>query len=215
MPFVTTPIFRAARPLGLVAASLVAGASALALLAACSVISPGGVIYHDTIGVSGTAQNVSYGAAGRNLRTIVIGNPTSLPQEEFAAIVRDHMQGANFGRPVHLVPAGTDTRAEGYRLVLLFGGATGVGDFSLCGAGLPAGGGPEAVVNGDLSVKAAFCTDSRPVRALTAEAFNFQDPRDPRFRRFLRDVGLAVFNPQNPEDRPDRDREPPPIDPSS
>lgn len=190
-----------------------AGASFVLLLASCSVISPGGVIYHDTIGVSGTAQNVNFGAAGRNLRTIVIGNPTALPQEEFAAIVRDHMQGANFGRPVKLVPAGLATPPEGYRLVLLFGSLPGVGDRTLCQAPLPAGGGPEAVVDGDLSVKAAFCTDERPVRSLTGEAFNFNDPRDPRFKRFLRDVGLAVFSPQNPEDRPDRD--PPPIDPSS
>lgn len=191
----------------------IAATSGVVLLLGCSVVSPNGVIYHDTIGVSGTKQNVSLGAAGRDLRTIVIGNPTSLPADEFAAIVRDHMQGANFGRPVHLVPATPETPPEGYRLVLAFGTLPGVGDRTLCQAPLPAGGGPETVLDGDLSVKAAFCTDDRPVRSLTGEAFDFSDPRDPGFKRFLRDVGLAVFNPQNPDDRPDRD--PPPVDPSN
>jgi len=187
----------------------IAAASGLVLLLGCSTVSPNGVIYHDTIGVSGTKQNVSLGAAGRDLRTIVIGNPTSLPLDEFAAIVRDHMQGANFGRPVHLVPAALETPPEGYRLVLAFGTLPGVGDQSLCQAPLPAGGGPEAVREGALSVKAAFCTDDRSVRSLTGEAFNFSDPRDPGFKRFLRDVGFAVFSPNNPDDRPD----PPPVDP--
>jgi len=189
----------------------VASLAAMLLLAGCvGGASPGGVIYHTTIGVSGTAQNVSYGAAGRDLRAIVIGNPTSLPQEEFAAIVRDHMQGANFGRPMHLVAADPSTPPEGYRLVLVFGSAPGVGDGTLCGF-LPAGGDANAAPGGDVSVKAAFCTDQRPVRSLTGEAFDASDPRNPTFRRFLRDVGLALFNPQNPDDHPDRDRDPPPI----
>jgi hypothetical protein len=170
------------------------------------------VIYHTTIGVSGTAQNVSHGASGRDLRTIVIGNPSTLPQEEFAAIVREHMQGANFGRPVHLVPAGPDTRPEGYRLVLVFGSAAGVGDTTLCGESLPMGGAGPGTGTG-ASLKAAFCTDNRPVRSLTGEVFAFQDPRDPHFRRFLRNVGMALFSPLNPDDRPDR--EPPPIGPGA
>jgi hypothetical protein len=182
-------------------------ALAALLLAGCSTVSPGGVIHHTTIGVSGTAQNVSYGAAGRNLRTIVIGNPTSLPQEEFAAIVREHMEGANFGRPVHPVAADIMTPPEGYRLILAFGVARGVGDGTLC-ASLPAEQ-PPAHPSGSVSLKAAFCTDQRPVRSLTGEAFSAADPRNPQFRSFLRSVGLALFNPQNPDDRPDRD--PPPI----
>lgn len=189
------------------------GPVALALLAGCSAISPGGVIYHTTIGVAGTNQNVTYGASGRDLRTIVIGNPTSLPQEEFAAIVRDHMQGANFGRPVHLVAADPGTRPEGYRLVLVFGSAAGVGDGTLCSEMLPAGIDPHAAPTGDVSLKAAFCTDQRPVRSLTGEAFDASDPRNPHFRRFLRDVGLALFNPQNPDDHPDRDV--PPVEPGA
>jgi hypothetical protein len=181
--------------------------AALALLAGCSTVSPGGVIHHTTIGVSGTAQNVSYGASGRDLRTIVIGNPTSLPQEEFAAIVRDHMQGANFGHPVHLVPADATTPPQGYRLILAFGSAAGVGDGTLCAA-LPAVD-AKTYPAGSVSLKAAFCTDQRPVRSLTGEAFSAADPRNPQFRSFLRRVGFALFNPQNPDDRPDRD--PPPI----
>lgn len=186
---------------------------ALALLAGCTTISPGGVIYHTTIGVAGTAQNVSYGASGRDLRTIVIGNPTTLPQEEFAAIVRDHMQGANFGRPVHLVPADETTRPEGYRLVLVFGSAAGVGDGTLCSAMLPGGIDPNAPKTSAVSLKAAFCTDQRPVRSLSGEAYDASDPRNPHFRSFLRHVGLALFSPQNPDDRPDRD--PPPVEPGA
>jgi hypothetical protein len=178
---------------------LLALAAVLAGLAGCA---DTGVIYNSQQYLSGTKSYVDH-IAGTNLPTVIRGNPSALPKADFDRIVRDDMKGSNWGRSTTFVAAPDNPPYAGYRMVLVFNGAT-VGQYDLC-KGFISGGGGGPAADGRITVTAAFCSGDRPVSALAGGIGGITDPNDPRFRDFLRLVGMTLFNPNNPEDNPDRD----------
>jgi hypothetical protein len=160
-----------------------------------------GVIYNSHQYLSGTALYVGH-IGGSNLPTVIRGNPSALPKADFDQIVRDDMKGSNFGRPITFVAGPDNPPFPGYRMVLIFNGPV-AGQSQLCKDMISGGGGPSP--EGRIELVAAFCSGDRPVSALAGGIGEIADPKDPRFRAFLRMVGMRLFSPNNPDDRPDRD----------
>jgi hypothetical protein len=177
-------------------------ALAFAGLAGCA---QNGVIYNSQKYLSGTMLYVNH-AAGSLMPTVIRGNPSSLPKADFDQIVRDHMKGANFGAPITFVPGPDNPPFPDQRVVLIFNGPI-VGQKDLCLNSISGGGGPAQ--DGRIELVAAFCSGDRPVSALEGGIGGITDPNDPRLRSFLRMVGTTLFNPNNPDDRPDNSPEPP------
>lgn len=178
------------------------GVFALVLVAAgLTACTQNGVIYNSQQYLAGTALYVGH-VGGSNLPTVIRGNPSGLPKADFDQIARDDMKGSNFGRPITFVAGPDSPPYPGYRVVLIFNGPV-VGQNQLCADMIPAGGGVRP--DSRIEVVAAFCSGDRPVSALEGGIGAISDPNDPRFRAFLRQVGMTLFNPNNPDDRPDRD----------
>lgn len=169
------------------------------LLAACT--TRGGVIYNSQTDLAGTASYVDH-VAGTNLPAVIRGNPSNLDKADFDRIVRDDIRGANFGRPTTFVPGPEEAPWPGYRLVMIFNGPV-MGQRDICRDLIPDGGGPAP--DGKVMVLAAFCSGDRAVTSLAGGIAELTDPNDTRFRSFLRQVSLKLFDRQNPDDRPDRD----------
>jgi hypothetical protein len=182
-------------------ATLIVLAAMFAGLSGCGT----GVIYNSQRYLSGTALYVTH-AAGSRMPTVIRGNPSTLPKAEFDQIVRDHMKGANFGWEITFVAGPDNPPFPDSRMVLIFNGAV-TSQYSLCQNGISNGGGPAQ--NGRIEVLAAFCSGGRPVTALAGGISGITDPNDPKFRSFLRQIGITLFNPNNPEDNPDREVGPP------
>jgi hypothetical protein len=174
-------------------------------LVACSDISNIGVIYNSQRYLSGTALYVTH-AAGSRMPAVIRGNPFALPKADVDQIVRDHMKGSNFGRAITFIPGPDAPPFPDSRLVLIFNGAV-TGQAQLCQSGISNGGGPAK--DGRIEILAAFCSGGRPVTALAGGISGIIDPKDPRFRAFLRQIGTTLFNPNNPEDNPGHDVGPP------
>jgi hypothetical protein len=190
--------YPSSRPKGaLPLAGLFALALAVAGLAACTE----GVIYNSQQYLAGTALYVDH-VGGSDLPTVIRGNPSGLPKADFDQIVRDDMKGSNFGRPITFVAGPNNPPYPGYRVVLIFNGPV-VGQSQLCKDMISGGGGVRP--DGRIELVAAFCSGDRPVSALEGGIGGVSDPNDPHFRSFLRQVGMTLFNPNNPDDRPDRD----------
>jgi hypothetical protein len=181
---------------------LLAIALALGGLAGCAQI---GVIYNTQRYLSGTELYVTH-AAGSKMQAVIRGNPSTLAKADFDRIVRDDMKGANFGRPITFVAGPDNPPFDDSRIVLILNGPV-FGQAELCNSSIPAGGG--VAPDGRIEVLAAFCSGGRPVSALAGGISGVTDPNDPKFRDFLREVGMVLFNPNNPEDNPDHDIGPP------
>jgi hypothetical protein len=180
-------------------AGVLALAASAVLLAACT--TRGGVIYNWQADNAGTALYVDH-VAGTSLPTIIRGNPSTLDKADFDRLVRDDIRGANFGRPITFVPGPGEGPWPGYRLVMIFNGPV-AGHRDICREMIPGGGGPAP--DGKVAVLAAFCSGDRAVSSLAGGIAELTDPNEPRFRSFLRQVTLKLFDRQNPDDRPDRD----------
>jgi hypothetical protein len=160
------------------------------------------LIYNSQKYLSGTKGYVDH-IAGTNLPTVIHGNPSAFPKADFDRIVRDDLKGSNWGRPTTFVAPPDNAPDAGYSMVLVFNGAV-VGQLQVC-TGAISGGGGGVGANGRIELTAAFCSGDRPVSVLAGGIGGVTDPNDPRFRDFLRQVGMVLFNPNNPEDNPDKD----------
>jgi len=181
---------------------LLAVGLALMGLAGCA---EDGVIYNQQKYLSGTKLYVTH-AEGSHMPTVIRGNPSALAKADFDQIVRDDLKGSNFGRPTTFVQGPENPPYPDERVVLVFNGPV-IGQAQLCQWGIAGGGGPAP--DGRIEILAAFCSGGRPVSALEGGISGVKDPNDPKFRAFLREIGMTLFNPNNPEDNPDHDIEPP------
>lgn len=142
-------------------------------------------------------QQFGYAAGGRDLKVDVQGNPFAIPQDEFAALVTNAMQGAHFGQPTNFTSSPGDSARADYRVRLLFNGA---GTGRIVCAGEPAMIDPSPN-RGDVRLLAAFCHNQDPLSYLTAHVSGLQDAHDPAFRDFVRQVTSNLFPPQNYQER--------------
>jgi hypothetical protein len=168
----------------------------LPLLAACSVP----IASDHRIESRYHLQDLSYIAAGRDLKTEVLGNPFAADQTAFADTVTDHLQGVNPGPEINFTTRPADKARPPYFLRLVFNGPSASNGTALC-AGAPEVA-PAASPSGDVRVLGAFCRGDQPMTYVSAREGGITDMNDPKFRSLVRQVGVLLFPLRNPEDIP-------------
>ena len=166
-----------------------------------------GVIYYrdyDSTSLGQAAQHVR----GSEVTLVVLGNPFGGDQAEFEQFVADTIYGANPGTAASFDPTPADIAMGHRRIILVFNGPIASNGWLMCGDLPQAGGGSEG--DGHIRALAAFCGgNDRSLSYLSAGLSGNQGPDDPRFRNFLRLIILTLLPLRDPDDRPDRDFEPP------
>jgi len=145
-------------------------------------------------------QDLSYIAAGRDLKTEVLGNPFAVDQTAFADTVADHLQGVNPGPEINFTTRPAPTAREPYFVRLVFNGPSGSGGTALCASAPEIA--PAVSPTGDVRVLGAFCRGDQPMTYVSAHNGGITDMNDPKFRSLVRQVGVLLFPLRNPEDIP-------------
>jgi hypothetical protein len=143
-------------------------------------------------------SDLSYIAAGRDLKTEVLGNPFKSDQGTFAATVADHLQGVNPGPDIHFTPTPAPTAREPYFVRLAFNGPSASNGTQFCGVAPEVA--PSSAPSGEVRVIGAFCRGDQPMTYAAAKSGGITDMNDPAFRRLVRQVGTLLFPLRNPED---------------
>ena len=152
-----------------------AGAVAgLALLSAC-----GADISQAFVHRSGVPSAFSHGAGGRDMRTVILGNPFALPKDE---AVIDSIQGMNNGPVTHFTTRpSADARAP-YRIVILFEPPKTLVYRHLCGDAAAL---QSAARDGRLRVSIAFCVNDSLYAHVDSSIPSTDSPHDPAFRKMM------------------------------
>ena len=166
-------------------------ALAASVLAACGAVGTFGALQR--YGQLDTALN--YAAGGRDLHTIVVGNPFDGDQAAFARRVAATLTARNSYQPINFTTEpGASARTQ-YRLVLIFNEAPRLIDFDLCGDPASLGTGPMAT--GNLTVHAAFCNGKFAMRGIRGRLGAATGPGDRRFEQFLAQTASLLFSSDN------------------
>jgi hypothetical protein len=145
-------------------------------------------------------QDLSYVAAGKDLRTEVIGNPFGGEQAAFANAVTDHLQGVNPGPEIHFTTTPADTARPPYFLRLVFNGPAASNGTALCARAPEAPG--SAGPGGEVRVIGAFCRGDQPLTYTAMRGSGIAGADDPAFRQMVRQTGTLLFPLRNPETIP-------------
>jgi hypothetical protein len=183
----------------------------LAFLVASSSASPSGavsisgIIYWTYLDTAYTPiTDISFAGGSGQLLTQILGNPFSLPQEQFDKAVTDAMYGAHFGPATHF----TTTPIGGYGqrpfyVRLVFGSSYPISINTICIVPPEA---PRIGANhGEVRVSAAFCQEGRVLTYLEGGGSDYTGADDPRFAAFIRNVTFNLFPPNNPNNPNHRD----------
>jgi len=179
----------------------------LPLAAACG----GATATHSvTLHHTGTPELFRYAAGGRDLQTVVLGNPTAAPQGEFDRAVVAAMQGAPFGPETRFTTAPSARARPGYRVAMLFGDPSGLSGLRACRAADQAVSGtaetvPGVTDGGPLHLQAAFCYRERVLSEARVDAGDIASPQDPKLRSAVRQAVLALFPRRDPDRLPDHE----------
>ncbi len=170
----------------------------LATLLFAAACAPGGTrLTHQYLSPAYNSGEFAYAGAGRDLRTVVHGNPfgggqPGIGQPAFGEAVTDAMQGRHWGQRTHFTTApGADARNL-YKVVLLF-------DPPIEFPGLRLGRDDDATLarvprRGDgIAVFAAFCSGDKSLTEIRGSVPSATGPTDPAFRELVGDVTRALF----------------------
>jgi len=192
-----------------VAAGLVLGL--LPLAAACA---DRATTHSVSLRHTGTPEIFRYAAGGRDLETVVLGNPTAAPQRDFEAAVVTAMRGAPFGPPTRFTTEPSDSARPGYRVVMQFDGGAAPSGAAACRSAESAASGsgaaatPRAAGAAAVNLQAAFCYRARVLSEARVDAGAIASPQDPALRQAVRQAVLALFPQRDPERRPQGERFP-------
>jgi hypothetical protein len=164
-----------------------------ACLLACTA-SATSLINYTWLSYSYSPRDIAYAGGPGELWTEISGNPFFGTKEDFDQLVTQSMYGAHFGPPTKFTTTpGPDARRIFHVRLLFNGVATDWG--AICnGPPQPIQGAPTNRV----VLYAAFCQGNDALSFLRA-AGDFTGPKDPAFDRFMRDVTMKLFPPQNNE----------------
>ncbi len=135
---------------------------------------------------------------GRQLPTVVTGNPFAIADAEFVRIVTQAMSES----------AAASSRDQGaaarapLRVLMLFNAATYTGD-RLCDRSRPLAVAPPVTqgarpAGGRLDLVATYCRGDSPMTQVIA-SLDASDPNDPRFKNAIRQVTANLFPTRNPD----------------
>ena len=167
------------------------------LFAAACLPTDGVRLTHEHLSQVYDSGEFAYAGAGRDLHTVVHGNPFGGGQPAFGRAVTDAMQGRHWGQRTHFTTApGADARNT-YKVVLLFDPPIDFTGLRLCRdddatlAGVPRRG--DAV-----QVFAAFCRGDKSLTEIKGSIASASGAKDPAFRELIGDVTSALFPPAHP-----------------
>ena len=170
---------------------LLAFAGAL-LLSACSGVGSSVTDAFPILSSAYAPTSVWY-ATKDGMRTVIHGNPFSVPQAQANAAVLAGLRMPAWHQKGEFIEYPIDGRRRGYRLVLVFNPAHPINFGDACGDLDEIGIGPAA---GRTRVRAVFCSRERPLSqidgAVTASGLD-----DPAFRRLLADTLDQLLPPEN------------------
>ena len=127
--------------------------------------------------------------------TLVMGNPFSTPQPEFAAAVVDAMQG-NTSDPATFVASNNSSGV--YRVIMLFGSGTFTGQ-ALCAQPPQAQGISGTGASASLPLAAVLCRGDSSLAYAHGTVDGSGGPSSPAFRRGVGQFTRLLFPVQNPE----------------
>lgn len=178
----------------LVAAAATAGAL---VAGGCAGFTASEVAWHADQPSSGTPSLFAYGAAGRDLTTVVMGNPFQVPKPALDKAVTDIMQVSNPYYPqTHFTTTPSANARRDYRVVTMFDPPLSLNPVRLCAdpASLPR---PVAGDGKRLMAISAFCVKDRAHSVVEASVPRAASPEDPRFHDLINRTTVALFPAQD------------------
>ncbi|TSD89560.1 hypothetical protein FFK22_006015 [Mycobacterium sp. KBS0706] len=163
--------------------SLAALAAAVPMLAGCA----SDRVVVDDIGVRYSRVEFSAAADGRDLRTVIQGNPFGTPG--FDQAVLGIMNRTYVGPKTNFTATPGPTAKRDYFVSVVFNPSPDVTPFALCNAPIPTA----APNPGRITARAAFCITGGEATAVTGYVSNVKGPDDPNFVSMIQHMMLAMF----------------------
>lgn len=188
--------------------AFVAAGFAAALVSLATACADGTATHSVALRHTGTPEIFRYAAGGRDLETVVLGNPTAAPQSEFEAAVVAAMRDAPFGPQTRFTTEPSDNARPGYRVVVLFDGQDELSGQAACRKAEAAQSGSAAAdqtpaeFHRAAKLQAAFCYRARVLSEARVDADAIASPEDPALRNAVRQAVLALFPQRDPERHP-------------
>lgn len=145
----------------------------------------------------------AYAGAGRDLRTVVVGNPFGGDAAAFEAAVTDAMQGQHWGQSTHFTTTPDANARTAYRVVMLFDPPASLNATRLCRGDAKSL--PTARTDDGITLFGAFCRGEKDLTSIKGRVTGASDARSPEFRDLVGRVTRGLFPPDRGRDR---DREP-------
>lgn len=145
--------------------------------------------------------HLSYAAAGRDFRVVIVGDPFDGGRPEVERAVTDTMQEYYWGQRTHFTVEPGETARDAYRVVMLFNPPASLLGDKLCqdDAAMLS---PRADTDSRLSLYAAFCRSDKHLTSVRGRIKGASGPDDPLFLSMVGQVTLGLFPPQQ-EDQDD------------
>jgi hypothetical protein len=172
-------------------------AGALSVLSACAGQS---FIYNSTLSSSYRPTDYGYGAGGRDLTTVIVGNPFAIDQAaldtKLLAILNSR---PTLLQPTHFTTTPGPSARPAYRAVFYFNTAI-VNYNRLCGDPAAV---PKANLESKIRLTAAFCAYGGFRSSVTGEIDGITDIDDPRFAKMVGQMLILLFPPVDPSEEKD------------
>ncbi|MFQ5775194.1 MAG: hypothetical protein ACE5GS_11800 [Kiloniellaceae bacterium] len=160
-------------------------------LAACA----GGVVSPTNVGGSYDPLTLNYVASKGDLYTQVVGNPFTTSKGKLDSVVTGTMFGAHFGPPIRFSTERDPQNRSPYHVVVLFNPQRPVTARTLCENPQQ----PTAASEGTVRVMMAFCSADYYETSVSGRLAGVDDPNDPAFRTFIRQMTAQLLPPRNPD----------------
>ena len=164
--------------------------AALLLLGGCN-----GEIIMGDIYLAGVPSEFAYAAGGRDLTTVIIGNPFDQPKQQVDVAITDAMQDHHSGPPTRFTTRPGDTALPAYRITLMFNPPIALDVDALCGdvSGLRSEG-----AGGRLRLLTVFCSHGDVMSYVYASTTAAPSPRDPAVRSVVGNVMWELIPARDP-----------------
>lgn len=147
-----------------------------------------------TIYRAGAADHFA-ASGGRDLKTVIIGNPFPEPKSQADAAIVAAMQGHHPGPATRFTTTPGSSSIDVYRIAILFNPPRSTRPADICGDGSNL----VSETTGDIRLMAAFCADDLPITAVDAVLMSRSGSADdPVMRRFIANVMRELIPAEDP-----------------
>jgi hypothetical protein len=169
----------------------------LSILAACAGQT---FIYNSTLSSSYRPTDYGYGAGGRDLTTVIVGNPFAIDQATLDAKLLAILNSRpTLLQPTHFTTTPGPSARPAYRAVFYFN--TQIVTYNrLCGDPAAV---PKAKLESKIRLTAAFCYYQGFRSSVTGEIDGVTDVDDPRFEKLIGEMLILLFPPIDPTEEDD------------